>query len=113
MSARHGELVEATIAYLFALGHYPFPVPNRGVKIRDKRTGEDKWIRGKMQAGVADVIAAHCHGRGIACEIKITPDTLRPDQLRFKAEVERRGWLFYEVRDDTQTLLDAHKRGEV
>jgi len=101
------------MTYLSALGHYPFPVPNRGVKIQDKRTGEDKWIRGKVKPGVADVIAAHAHGRGIACEIKVSPDTLSPAQRRFQAEVERRGWLFIEVRDNTQALIDAHRAGAI
>jgi hypothetical protein len=39
------------------------------------------------------------------------PDTLRPDQLRFKAEVEQRGGLFVEVRDTTQALIDLHNGG--
>jgi len=113
MAKRHGELVQACLDLLTLWRHEVYPVPNRGVPRRNKRTGEMVWGRGKVKPGVADICGCHAHGRFIACEIKITPDKLRPDQLRFKTEVELRGGLWYEVRDNTQVLLDAHGRGEV
>lgn len=110
MASRHSQLVQATLDLLTLYGHSVFPVKNLAtphVK-GDRVTG---WSRGKLKPGVADVCGCHAHGRFIACEIKITPDMLRLEQLRFKAEVQRRGGLFIEVRDTTQALLDAHKQG--
>jgi hypothetical protein len=113
MAARHGELVTAAVRYCTALGHYVFPVPNRGVKIKNKRTGESRWIRGKVRPGVADVCGLTAYGRFLAIEVKVSPDRLSPEQARFKVEVERRGGLFVEVRDNVQALIDLHKGGMI
>jgi len=112
MASRHSQLVQATLDLLTLWRHEVFPVKNLAtphVK-GDRVTG---WSRGKLKPGVADVCGCHAHGRFLAAEIKITPDVLKPEQLRFKREVEQRGGLFYEVRNDTQVLLDAHQRGEI
>ena len=110
MASRHSQLVQATLDLLTLWQHSVFPVKNLATPHikSDRVTG---WSRGQLKPGVADVCGCHAHGRFIAAEIKITPDTLRPEQLRFKAEVERRGGLFVLVQDNTQALLDAHKSG--
>ena len=111
MASRHSQLVGATLNLLTLYGHSVFPIKNLATPhIKD---GKVTWSRGQLKPGVADVCGCHAHGRFLACEIKITPDTLRPDQLRFKAEVERRGGLFVEVRDTTQALIDLHKTGQI
>ena len=109
MASRHSQLVRATLDLLTLWRHEVFPVKNLATPhIKgDKVT----WSRGQLKPGVADVCGCHAHGRFIACEIKITPDVLKPDQLRFKAEVEQRGGLFVEVRDTTQALIDLHNGG--
>ena len=116
MAGRHGQLVSATVNYLTLLGHWVFPVPNRGVPVT--KNGELRWIRGKVAPGVADVCGCHAHGRFVACEVKVRDkrgrmDVLSDEQLRFKAAVEKRGGLFYEVKETTEELLAAHRRGEI
>jgi hypothetical protein len=118
MASRHGQLVQATIYYLTVLGYETWPVPNRGVKVKDRRTGEGRWIRGIVKPGVADVSALSPHGRFVACEIKVRDkrgrmDTLSNEQLRFKAAVEQRSGLFYEVKETVDALIQAYKRGEI
>jgi hypothetical protein len=111
VASRHSQLVRATLDLLTLWRHEVFPVKNLATP--HIKGGEITWSRGQLKPGVADVCGCHAHGRFIACEIKITPDTLRPEQIRFKAEVEQRGGLFVEVRDTTQALLDAHAEGQL
>jgi hypothetical protein len=113
MAQRHGQLTQACLDLLTLWRHEVYPVPNRGVPRRNKRTGETVWGRGKVKAGVADICGCSIHGRHIAVEVKITPDKLKPAQLRFKQAVEQRGGLFILVENTTEALLEARKRGEV
>jgi len=115
--SRHSDLCRATRELLMLYGCYAFNVKQMATPRRN-RQGEMVYCRGQMQPGVADVCGCTAHGRFLAAEIKVRDkrgkiDVLSDAQLRFKAEVEKRGGLFYEVKETTQALLDGHARGEI
>jgi hypothetical protein len=111
MASRHGQLVRACMDYLTLLHYETFPVPNRGVPRKNKRTGAMVWGRGLVKAGVADIVACSPHGRFVAVEVKISPDKLRPEQENFALAIQRRDGTFIEVRDTIDALIQAHKKG--
>jgi hypothetical protein len=111
MASRHNQLVQATLDLLTLWRHEVYPVKNLATP--HIKGGKVTWSRGKLKPGVADVCGCHAHGRFIAAEIKITPDKLKPAQLRFKQAVEQRGGLFILVENTTEALLEARKRGDV
>jgi hypothetical protein len=89
--------------YLFTKGIFswrqntlPIPLPNGG-------------FRPTAKTGISDIIAIlPPRGRFLGIEIKTGRDRLRPEQLGFKANVERMGGIYMEVKnfEDFKIALD-------
>ena len=110
MASRHGQLVQATLKYLTALGYEVFPVKNLATP-HVKNGAVTGWSRGLLKPGVSDVCGCTDKGAFIAVEVKISPDKLRPDQEAFAISVQKRGGIFVEVRDTVDALIQAHQKG--
>lgn len=112
MAARHSQLQVAAQRYLRSLGHYVAHIKTTAVR-RTAASGREFWSRGLLTPGTPDLMGGTADGRWLCVEIKISPDRLRPAQVAFKAEVEKRGGLYLVCRDTVDALIQAHKGGSL
>jgi hypothetical protein len=113
MASRHSQLVQAVIRTLTLWGAEAFPVKNMAT-MRRGAGGRECWSRGLLKPGVSDVIAfLPPDGRGVAVEVKIGKDKLRPEQEKFRMSVERVGAAHIVVRDTVDALLTAKVEGKI
>ena len=58
-----------------------------------KRIGSIQWIASSMTKGTAD-ISATINGKSVKIEIKVGRDRIRPDQEKYKNQVEQAGGIY-------------------
>jgi hypothetical protein len=93
-------LVKACLSLLEARGVFAFRCNTGAAKIGNR------FIRFGTP-GCADILAVGPQGRLWAIEVKVGRNPLSDDQRRFKANIERSGGFYIEVRDSIDGLESA------
>jgi len=76
-----GKLADNRESYIDVLGRY---------RVR----GSTKWIPGQMTKGSADIHAT-INGKSVKIEIKVGRDKIRPDQVKYKQQIEQAGGIYF------------------
>lgn len=103
------ELTKSIIAYIQLMGGQAERISTTGRVIDNrknytdvvgfKRTkGTTKWIPGTTTKGSAD-ISATIQGRSVKIEVKIGKDKQSDAQLKYQAEIEKSGGIYYVARN--------------
>lgn len=97
---RTSDLTKAVIDLCIAYGGYAFRNSNQP-RINPKG---QPYYPDKSAVGSPDVVAVMPKGVTLWVELKISPDTLRPTQIAFKAELAKRGHNYIVVQDSVDNL---------
>ena len=79
--------------YLNWLGHRATRINVSGRKIKDKRTGKEKYIKSSTRRGTAD-ISATVKGKSVMIEIKVGRDIISEDQLKEQSKERAAGGIY-------------------
>jgi hypothetical protein len=99
-------LTRCVMDYVRLRGYFIERTGNTGRQINDQKTytdslgfsktiGSTKWIKGSGTNGTSD-LKSIVNGRFIAIEVKCksTNDRIRPDQLKYKLQIEKSGGVY-------------------
>jgi len=93
------ELTKSIIAYIQLMGGQAERISTTGRVIDNRKNiGTTKWIPGTTTKGSAD-ISATIQGRSVKIEVKIGKDKQSDAQLKYQAEIEKSGGIYYVARN--------------